>query len=389
MSRSLSSRFALPFLYMLACLASATSVGVAGQQPAAGQPSPNQTFGASATAVVVDVVVRDKGGKPVTDLTAADFQLLEDGQPQTIGSMTLVAPQPAALAAGGLPVPPAGAPTAASAAVAAPTFVALVFDRLSPEARALAWKAATAYLDTARDNDFAGVFVVSNALEMVQTYTTDRVALKKAIDDAASRATANYSKDANRPFQGQPDRSPTTSMTASAEESGPLGGATPTNPGGVLPVPPAAGPGSPVNVADRFEAALARVVSRTEATYETMMREEQGYATTNGLLAVVDALSLLPGRKTVVFFAEGLAIPPAVLARFDSVVATANRANVSVYTIDAAGLRVHSTQAETAAGVTALGNTTFDRDSNAPPPGARPLMEGLESNEDNLRRDPG
>src|SRR5215213_2606745 len=246
MSRSLSSRFALPFLCGLACLAPATSVGVAGQQPAAGQPSPNRTFGASATAVVVDVVVRDKGGKPVTDLTAADFQLLEDGQPQTIGSMTLVAPQPA-LAAGGLPVPPAGAPTAASAAVGAPTFVALVFDRLSPEARALAWKAATAYLDTARDNDFAGVFVVSNALEMVQTYTTDRVALKKAIDDAASRATANYSKNADRPFQGRPDRSASTSMTASAEERGPIGDATPTNPGGVVPATPPPGENTPVD----------------------------------------------------------------------------------------------------------------------------------------------
>ena len=52
------------------------------------------------------------------------------------------------------------------------------------------------------------------------------------------------------------------------------------------------------------------------------------------------------------FFAEGLAIPPAVQARFDSVVATANRANVSVYTVDSAGLRVHSSQAETAANST-------------------------------------
>ena len=290
------------------------------------------------------------------------------------------------MAAGGVPAPPAGAPTAASAAVTAPTFVALVFDRLSPEARALSWKAALTYLDTARDNDFAGVFVVSNALDMVQTYTTDRVALKKAIDDATSRATANYSKNADRPFQGRPDRSPSTSMTASAEERGPVGGATPTNPGGVLPGAPAAGPGNPADAQRRFDAVLERVVNRTEATYETMMREEQGYATTNGLLALIDAMSLLPGRKTVVFFAEGLAIPPAVLARFDSVVATANRANVSVYTVDSAGLRVHSSQSETAANVNAIGNTSFDRNLDAP--GARPLTEGLETNEDNLRKDP-
>ena len=261
-----------------------------------------------------------------------------------------------------------------------------MFDRLSPEARALSWKAALTYLDTARDNDFAGVFVVSNALDMVQTYTTDCVALKKAIDDATSRATANYSKNADWPFQGRPDRSPSTSMTASAEDADPVGGATPTNPGGVLPGAPAAGPGNPADAQLGSDAVLERVVNRTEATYETMMREEQGYATTNGLLALIDAMSLLPGRKTVVFFAEGLAIPPAVLARFDSVVATANRANVSVYTVDSAGLRVHSSQSETAANVNAIGNTSFDRNLDAP--GARPLTEGLETNEDNLRKDP-
>jgi len=93
---------------------------------------------------------------------------------------------------------------------------------------------------------------------------------------------------------------------------------------------------------------------------------------------------MLPGRKTVVFFAEGLAIPPAVQARFESVVATANRANVSVYTVDSAGLRVHSDQREMASNVNALGNAALDRDPEA---GGK-LIENLEFNEDNLRKDP-
>ncbi len=45
------------------------------------------------------------------------------------------------------------------------------------------------------------------------------------------------------------------------------------------------------------------------------------------------------------FFAEALALPEAVMPEFDGLVALANRANVSVYTIDAAGLRVHSKDA--------------------------------------------
>lgn len=368
-------------------LALAGTVLLAQQSQPTDSPQAKPTFAAGGTAVVVDVVVRDKGGKPVTDLRAADFELLEDNVAQTIGDVALVAPPAAGAPGAALPVPPAGAPNVASNSVSAPTFVALVFDRLSPEGRALAHKGAMTYLDTTRDNDFAGVYVVSNALEMIQTYTTDRTRLKKAIDDAASRATANFSKNADRVFQGRPDRSPSTSMTASAEDRGPSTYATPTNPGGILPVVPSQpGQGNPLDVGTGFEAVLQRIVNRTEATYESMMRDQQGYATTDGLLAIVDALSMLPGRKTVVFFAEGLAIPPAVQARFDSVVATANRANVSVYTVDSAGLRVHSSQAETAANINALGNTSFDRDPDAP--GSRPLTEGLEFNEDNLRKDP-
>ncbi len=56
---------------------------------AAGNPAQQQgtgsvpTFQANANLVLLDVVVRDKG-KPVTGLRQSDFQVLEDGKPQTI-----------------------------------------------------------------------------------------------------------------------------------------------------------------------------------------------------------------------------------------------------------------------------------------------------------------
>src|SRR5262245_17314677 len=40
------------------------------------------------TAVLVDVVVRDKRGQPVADLSPSDFELFEDGVAQKIGSFT-------------------------------------------------------------------------------------------------------------------------------------------------------------------------------------------------------------------------------------------------------------------------------------------------------------
>ncbi len=68
----------------------------AGQQPAAAQPAaqgdaPQQpTFRAGVNFVRVDVIVHDGKGQPVTDLTQADFEVLEDGRPQTIEQFRLV-----------------------------------------------------------------------------------------------------------------------------------------------------------------------------------------------------------------------------------------------------------------------------------------------------------
>src|SRR5262249_47249841 len=92
-------------------------------------------------------------------------------------------------------------------------------------------------------------------------------------------------------------------------------------------------------VEQTFEAMRAR----TEETFEALQREQQGYATTNGVMAIVNSMSRLPGRKAVLFFSEGVSIPPNVQQHFRSVIHAANRANVSVYAVDAAGLRAEST----------------------------------------------
>jgi hypothetical protein len=115
-------------------------------------PAPEvPVFGASTAAVVVDVVVRDKKGKLVRDLTAADFTVLEDGASQAIESLRVVDNAPAAEEAAAGPVSPAPAPPAGTASAAAPakaertgapSVIAFVFDRLSAAARKIAEKAA-------------------------------------------------------------------------------------------------------------------------------------------------------------------------------------------------------------------------------------------------------
>ena len=62
-------------------------------QPAQGQAPPDQpqrpTFRTDINFVRVDVIVTDKKGEPVTDLTEKDFQVWEDGQPQDVESFKL------------------------------------------------------------------------------------------------------------------------------------------------------------------------------------------------------------------------------------------------------------------------------------------------------------
>src|SRR5438552_8576871 len=51
---------------------------------------PPLTFRVEANFVEVDAFVSDATGKPITDLRASDFQLLEDGKPQMVSAFSYV-----------------------------------------------------------------------------------------------------------------------------------------------------------------------------------------------------------------------------------------------------------------------------------------------------------
>src|SRR5689334_22327562 len=54
------------------------------QAPATPQAPKAPTFSASVETVYVNVIVRDKDGKPVRGLKAEDFVITEDGKPQAL-----------------------------------------------------------------------------------------------------------------------------------------------------------------------------------------------------------------------------------------------------------------------------------------------------------------
>lgn len=334
--------------------------------------------------VLLDVVVKDKRGRPVTDLSAADFEVFEDGAKQPVESFRLITRNSAGesgkanSAAQGATSAQAAATPAKPASTQNPdvgvSVVALVFDRLSQDARKRAHDAAMSYVGVDSSlNSFVGVFAINLSVNTLQNYTTDIGMVKKAIEKAGGVASSTFESktlDSGSAIAAAQREAAVQAAAAAAQSGGP----------GAAAAGAAAG-------AAAVDQTFAEMRARTEETFEALQRDQQGYATTNGLMAIVNSMSRLPGRKAVLFFSEGVAIPPNVQQHFRSVIHAANRANVSVYTVDAAGLRAESTLRATREEINARARRRMDSlDRTMSNPGA--LTQGLERNEDLLNYSP-
>jgi VWFA-related protein len=370
MASLLSSR-TLALVFALSALALPQAQTQPQPQPRA-QPPAQRATEADATevrAIVVDVVVRDARGNPITDLTAQDFELTEDGARQDIGSFTAVVGEPPAQTRRAATKP--ATPAAPEAASKAPEVMAFVFDRLTPDGRAFATKAALGYVgDGAVANNIIAVFGIDLSLIFYQPFTRDSGLIRKGVDAAAGQATSQFgnSRGTQAALAEQAVRAAQAVQQATAGAGGP-GAATPN----------VAGAAS--------DAQFSAMQSRMQERFQALERDQQGYATSNALMAIVSAMKAIPGRKSVVFFSEGLSIPSNVQRQFISVIDAANRANVSIYPMDAAGLRTDSTLQESKEGIGAASAAMLNRDPTRDV-SDRPMMQALETNEDLLRADP-
>jgi VWFA-related protein len=368
---------AIILTFALAIGAPLASFGQTSSAPGQGEGA--LTLGTSE--VALDVVVRDKKGRPVKDLALADFEVYEDGVRQDVASFRLVSraearePVPGEAPEAGGPATPA-APAAPGDALPTINTIALVFDRLSADARVRAREAAATFVrENVSGDDFVGVFVTDLSLQVIQPYTSNRDLVLRSVDRAGDHAGSLYASTSEQ-VRGTSERQAALErQTGAAEATAAAGGAAAG----------AAGAEIAQNAADQM---ANEMTMRSLETFEMLERDQQGYATTNGLLSIVGSLRRLPGRKAIVFFSEGIAIPPTVMTHFRAVISDANRANVSVYTVDAAGLRAESLTAETAKEMASQANRRMralgtNREGMGPP-----MMRALERNEDLMRLNP-
>ena len=330
--------------------------------------------------VKLDVVVKDKRGRPVKDLKAADFEVFEDGVRQQIQSFRFVTRE-GEPAAGPGPGGKVDAGTTTPPGPSTPGVIALVFDRLSPEARHLARKAGLSYAQNGMaGGDFTGVFSIDQSLRTQQSFTDDAGLVKQAIERATGAAPAGYTSSAGR-VRDLADRSAALDQQAASSQSAAAAAGAARDAQGASAAGQAAGQAM---IEQKFVEMETNMLER----FRELERDQQGFATINGLLAVINPMRNLPGRKTLILFSEGLALPPSVQAKFPSVISAANRANVSIYTIDAAGLRIESGTAEAARELNSLAATRMSQVGRSTDGTGGPYMKALEKNEDLLRLDP-
>jgi VWFA-related protein len=355
--------------------------------PLVGQTPPpaerdRPVFAVQASTVLVDVVVRDKKGRLVRDLTADDFEVYEDGARQTVHSFRVVdntrpgekAEEYVAVAA---PTPSRSEPPRAAAGPAAtPAVVALVFDRLSPNARALAKKAALAYAQRSYvAGDFVAVFTIDLALRNLQPFTSDIEKLRRAIEQAGAQGNTQFASEREDARGREKHADQLADQLGALSGSGAGGSSSGASAvAGVLAV---------AQASEQMQANITRA-------FDAMERDQQGFATTHGLMAVVNGLRAIAGRKTLVFFSEGIAIPSGVEGQFRATIAAANRSNVSVYAIDAAGLRVDSGTRESREELlrNAQNRLRQEEAAGSGRPTTESLSRGMERNEEALRLNP-
>ncbi|MFI4945528.1 MAG: VWA domain-containing protein, partial [Burkholderiales bacterium] len=264
---------------------------------AAAQEPQTPRFGTGSEVVVLDVVVRDKRGRTVRDLRPEEIVVLEDGVPQEIVSFRLRAAgeappedtQPEEAPGAAPPAPPSPRDEARREDARHVNLVTLVFDQLGIDGRALARKAGLALAGLTEKSDLlVSVFTIRERLNLVQQFTNERLLVETAVRDATGslntrfvNATDLMKEAAKSQAEAQTRLEAAAAAAASATEAGTLASLG-------------------------REASMARMTVDALRMTDTLQREQQGQSSLYSLLALARQQHRLAGRKTILFFSEGI-----------------------------------------------------------------------------------
>lgn len=318
MSSARSSRFALVALIALAAARNATAQQV--------------PFRAAANIIAVEASVYDKSGQPVTNLTAADFQIVEDGQSQPVQTIYLVSSDPAFVrgtqprAKPDEPSRPFDPPSVSGEPVRRelrPRVLVFVFDltHLSADGYKRSRAAVESFLrEHIASADLVGI--VAGGTMLNNKIDTDKAALLKAMDAMKGPNLSRYNDmrtfprfidEAEGVAIARMDRETTTRVVQRACSEQPSD---------------CQGPAGDEPVRQQVEAKSREIASAVQRDSALSLATFQTLA--NGL-------GRLPGSKNVLVFSDGF-FTGELMERLKDVVTLAARNDVRFSTLDARGL---------------------------------------------------
>jgi VWFA-related protein len=293
--------------------------------------------------VVVDAIVTDKKNRPVMNLTADDFDVFEDGVKQRIASFRVES----SAQTDQLHTAPGLAPSRSpgGGAAAPGKLVAMVFDsQTTRDTALLARRAALDYVDSGiGPDDFVAVFAIDQNLMVLAPFTQDKAALKRAIEAFTSRESKKYNAVAGEVLQALEGLVTPLSDAEKlniADTMTTFDAIPPEGPAALVPGSRAAAPNQiDPNRVTRTQILLAAL--RSLRTFNIYEKQFQALRVVDALLAIINGESSVRAtRKTLLFFSEGLSVPANTSDQFVSVISAANKAGVTIYALDVAGLRV-------------------------------------------------
>jgi VWFA-related protein len=289
-------------------------------------PQQQSTVKTTVDEVLLDLIVRDKKGKPVSDLKPEDITVADNGAKQTLTSFRLVQGSEAVSATGAAtPLDP----------LRQVRLVTLAFEPLAaPDQRKMARSAAIDLIKGEQGvNVFYSVVVIDTRLLVLQKFTKDRDALTKAIERATEGVSA--------------PRLSSESDAIMAELKRNLGGQTVNGADQDANLLTAAtqAAGQPVTNGDTAIQAKLASVMLDMLRMDAAAQSQGTRLSVSALKALVDGLREMPGRKSVMYFTSGMYLTPELDTLFRNLIGAANRDNVTFYSVDCRGVMTSSQNA--------------------------------------------
>ena len=343
------------FLLVLALNALVAPAALLCQTVAAPASAPDRpVIHTSTREVLLDLVVRDKHQHPVTDLRPEEVEIYEDGVRQNVRVFRNIHGRDELATERGNVETPKPATPVTNGEIPHPlnsmrqlNFVSVVFADIAPLNLEFARRALQEFLKTDNlPNTYVTVYRLNRRMQLLQSYTTDKDSLAKAVDAAtkglrgggeldisasvASSAVATLNA-ASENILASPQ---TLAVTAQAVQN------TLANPLSAI----ASDPLFAANAASQDVSVQLGNAMLTQAALVKGLRFasslSDGMDAMDSLHELVRSEELLPGRKVVLYLADGLTFPINRRDAVDNLISYANRSGVSFYTIDTRGLNV-------------------------------------------------